>query len=327
MNESRANGWNPQIGLAHPTAGTAGSGGCSVLAKKGTGIAPAQASTFPDGSQHRLELTHVNAVLKGGLHCLSNYLIDGEGLSPSNMTRLEHAAVALNLCHGPWVMAGDFNIEPGDIARSGFLQMVDGVLFHTNSPTCGNNTRDYFIVHRSLAHAVIGIQRVDGVGLHPHSPVRLILRGDSRRFAVRQLVRPPKVAATLPHGPPVQPPSYASIIANLTRIEPHLSSDASALHHTEVINGATTERFTNIPDEFSNIPGTDLKFKPCRFKWAPAIPQVAKPWVGATALSSTWRGLASRANETARLLTPAPASPFDRPSSHCISRKSRSHIC
>ena len=114
-------------------------------------------------------------------------------------------------------MAGDFNIEPGDIARSGFLQMVDGVLFHTNSATCGNNTRDYFIVHRSLAHAVVGIQRVDGVGLHPHSPVSLTLRGDSRRFAVRQLVRPPKVTATLPHGPPIKPPSYDTITSDLAK--------------------------------------------------------------------------------------------------------------
>ena len=118
-----------------------------MLGKKGTGIAPAVASTFPDGSQHRLELTHVNACLRGGLHCLSTYLIEGEGVSPSNMTLLENAAVALNLCQGPWVMAGDFNIEPGDIARSGFLQMVDGVLFHANSATCCNNMRDYFIVH------------------------------------------------------------------------------------------------------------------------------------------------------------------------------------
>ena len=72
-----------------------------MLAKKGTGIAPASNLSFPDGCQHRLEPTHVNAVLRGGLHCLSTYCIDGDGLGPSSMAILESAAVALNLLTGP----------------------------------------------------------------------------------------------------------------------------------------------------------------------------------------------------------------------------------
>ena len=138
-------------------------------------------------------------------------------------------------------MAGDFNVDPADIARSGFLQMVGGVLFHTNSATCGPNTRDFFIVHKSLAHAVVGIQRVDGVGLHPHRPVRLILRGDSRRFAVRQLVRPAKVPGTMPMGPPSKPPCYENIIETLANVEPISISNGDTVVDTSVIDNAANE--------------------------------------------------------------------------------------
>ena len=55
------------------------------------------------------------------------------------------------------------------------------------------------------------MQRVDGVGVHPHHPARLILRGDARRFAVRKICRAPKAHAILQHGPTLQAPSYETV--------------------------------------------------------------------------------------------------------------------
>ena len=60
------------------------------------------------------------------------------------------------------------------------------------------------------------MQRMDDVGLHPHAPCRLLLRGDARRHAVRKLHRAPKVPATLPHGPAPRPPSYQGVVDKCT---------------------------------------------------------------------------------------------------------------
>ena len=150
-----------------------------MLTRAGTGISPLSGHTFPDLVEHRLQLALVNAVSKSALFCLSAYLIDGDGLGDANKTILEHAAVALNVLKAPWVMAGDWHLSQEQVAASGLLQMVDGVLFQPSSPTCHHNTFDFFVVHRSIAHAVVGVQRIDGEGVKPHHPVRLVLRGDA----------------------------------------------------------------------------------------------------------------------------------------------------
>ena len=99
------------------------------------------------------------------------------------------------------VLCGDWNLSPEVIAESGFLQMVGGTLFAPAHDTCNDSKYDYFVVSKSFAFAVVGTQRVDGVTMNPHRPVRLLLRGDARRFAVRKILRPTKVKANLPYGP------------------------------------------------------------------------------------------------------------------------------
>ena len=81
----------------------------------------------------------------------------------------------------------------------------------TTSPTCHQSTYDYFVVSDSLAHAVVGVQRVEDAGLSPHYPTRLLLRGDARRLVVRRLARPSKVPGVIPSGPQLPPPSYDQV--------------------------------------------------------------------------------------------------------------------
>ncbi len=96
------------------------------------------------------------------------------------------------------------------------------VIFATELATCNDSTYDYFVVHRSLAPSVVGVQRLQDGGMNPHWPSRLIMRGNGRRHAVRKLVRAPKVEPILPKGPPQQPPSYQQVI--------DLAADSSSLN-------------------------------------------------------------------------------------------------
>ena len=77
---------------------------------------------------------------------------------------------------------------------SGFLAIVGGLLIAPSNPTCNDNTYDYYVISKTLNRAVVGVQRVDGIGMNPHRPACLLLRGGARRFAVR----PARVPAKLP---------------------------------------------------------------------------------------------------------------------------------
>ena len=98
-------GWNPTFNLAHPTLGTGGSAGCAVLTKHGIGIAKAGPKSLSEFAEHRVAISWVNAVAKGGVHFISIYLIDTVGLNAANKLILEEVTVAVKSIKGPWVIA------------------------------------------------------------------------------------------------------------------------------------------------------------------------------------------------------------------------------
>ena len=172
----------------------------------------------------------------------------------------------LSTLKSPWIVAGDWNISPQTLIDSDWPNIVNGVVFATALATCNDNTYDFFVVQRSLVHAVVGVQRLEDGGLSPHWPSRLILRGDAKRFAIRKLVRPPKVTGILPHGPAWIEPSYSTVL--------------EAAVHDKRIDEATVAWYTIARQEWSNLAGIDLAYKAARFKWAPAFAGTAIPWAG-----------------------------------------------
>ena len=86
---ARKLGWNPVLNLALPTLGTMGSAGCGVLGKIGTGITWAPHRSIDNICEHRVLVTWVAAVFKGGVHVISVYLIDIVGVKESNKAILD----------------------------------------------------------------------------------------------------------------------------------------------------------------------------------------------------------------------------------------------
>ena len=117
------------------------------------------------------------------------------------MAILEAAAVVLRQLRGPWIVGGDWNVEPQAIAAAGFPGLVDGVIFAPSAPTCHQSTYDFFLVSKGLAPAVAGVRRIDDGGFNPHFAARLYVRTDARRALIRELVRPTRVPGILPGGP------------------------------------------------------------------------------------------------------------------------------
>ena len=190
------------------------------------------------------------------------YLKDSEGLSETNKFLLETGAGVVNALRGPWIAMGDWNMSPETLAASKWLEMVNGVIFATELPTCNDNVYDFFVVHRSLADAVAGVQRIQDGGLSPHWVSRLLVRGDAKRAAVRQLVRPAKVEGILPHGPARQCPDYSKV---------------QKLIDSGGFGKAAIDWFKLARTEWSDLASENLAFKRCRFKWASAVCRTAAP--------------------------------------------------
>jgi hypothetical protein len=192
---ARSAGWNPTLSLAHQTCAAKASGGMGIFTRRGMGIHQNTDKVVRDGMRHRIALSWVDGFQRGGLHCGSIWLHDSQGLSEANMSLLEEAAAALRSCKGRWILGGDWNMSPELLRASGWLDMGGGVIYATSLPTCNDNTYDFFVVHRSLTHAVVGVQRIEDGDCNPHWQPRLLLRGDARRLAVRKIVKPHKVEA------------------------------------------------------------------------------------------------------------------------------------
>ena len=114
------------------------------------------------------------------------------------------------------------------------------------------------------------------------------VRGDARRMAVRKLVKPAKVAASLPFGPQRPSPNYSAML-RLAAEEGSL--DASMLEWL---------RLSRL--EWNDLSRELSKFQPARFIWTSASGKRARQWVGASNVSVMCRGLARRAQDAARVL-------------------------
>ena len=170
-------------------------------------------------------------------------------------------------------------MNPTTLAASRWLEMVDGVIFAPQLPTCHDNVYDYFVVHKSLAIAVVGVLRVLDGFLSPHWVSRLLIRGDARRFAIRSLQRPAPVRGSLPFGPPNKPPDYCEVGTSVAGGD---------------LQQATVQWLTAARGEWSDLTSADLAFAEHRFKWTTAIIKKASPWQSASDVSALWRALAGR---------------------------------
>ena len=153
----------------------------------------------------RFQLQKVGAVCRGGMHLGSLYLRDMIGPSdPRNLEILGVVAQKLKVIAGPWIIGGDFNTSPEELAATGFLQLASGTVHCAQDPTCGSKVYDYFIVSNCLSPFVFAVHAIVDGTFSPHCPVRLLLRALPRFMRTRQLVAPRGFAAALPMGPPTQ---------------------------------------------------------------------------------------------------------------------------
>ena len=133
------------------------SGGCLVMTSSGLGV-EAHTSIVNEQYAHRILFSWVGALIPGGVHVGSIWLKDGEGLSETNKSIMEQITIAIAQLRGPWILGGDFNMNPKVISDSGWLDTIGGIIVAPLLPTCNQSTYDFFIVDKRLSKFILGIQ-------------------------------------------------------------------------------------------------------------------------------------------------------------------------
>ena len=99
-----------------PTAWTTDSGkapaGVGLLTRRPIALT-AHDEAIPSEYRQRIVAGWVGGVVKGGIHVISTYLFNSEGLTDRNRAILAAIAALIRTLRGPWVLAGDFAYRLG----------------------------------------------------------------------------------------------------------------------------------------------------------------------------------------------------------------------
>ncbi|CAK0878797.1 unnamed protein product [Prorocentrum cordatum] len=144
---------------------------------------------------HRVLRRVVNIGDGLAIDLMSVYLRDGEGMSEANADILWDVASQLRVAARPWILAGDFNMDPLQVAA--WAATAGGLVLHTGAATCragALNELDFAIISDELQQFVFSHGPVVEAPIGPRSPVLLGVRGLHADATVQQLHR----AARLP---------------------------------------------------------------------------------------------------------------------------------
>ncbi|CAK0885457.1 unnamed protein product, partial [Prorocentrum cordatum] len=104
---------------------------------------------------HRVLRRVVNIGDGLAIDLMSIYLRDGEGMSEANADILWEVASQLRVAARPWMLAGDFNMDPLQVAA--WAATAGGLALHTGAPTCragALNELDYAVISDELQQFV-----------------------------------------------------------------------------------------------------------------------------------------------------------------------------
>ena len=158
----------------------------------------------------------------------------------------------------------------------------------TDEPTCNSNKFDFFVISEELeaAEAAVGVVRLTDGGFNPHSPVRLLLRGDGRRKMVRELKRPTKIPGLLPPGPMADTNAWEELAAS----QDSISDKVAAWYKNARVS---------LRSLMTGSKNNGIEEAVCC--WKPAIGEKARIEPGSSWRSDTWRVMAKRFTEIMHL--------------------------
>ena len=148
----------------------------------------------------------VQGVLRGGVLLVSIYLWHTEGLTDRNRALLDMAGAVISEFGGPWLLAGDFNMEPGALAAEAadWLHRIGGKVVAPTAATCrsanGVRTIDFGVIEARIAAAVHSVSVENDFPASPHIAVRFRLRCTASLDDAYLVKRPKRFSHDVPIG-------------------------------------------------------------------------------------------------------------------------------
>ena len=167
---ARKNKWSLAAEVTIATSAGSTSAGVGVATRSHLGSARAVGCCVADCAPGRFASKWVGMACKGGIHVMSIYLATGFGINHANRDILDAVAQHLASLRGPWVIGGDWNVEPAMLEASSWLGLAGGAVVAPAASTCGERVYDFFVVSKSVLPAVIGGRRMPSRAAHAHPP-------------------------------------------------------------------------------------------------------------------------------------------------------------
>ena len=130
----------------------------------------------PDEVPARMVAGLVNAIVPGGLVVVSLYLKDGLKATGCNLEFLHILGAFLAKCGRPWIVAGDWNLNPAELRACGWLSQVSGDIVAPAGITCTSgdgDILDFYVVSAGLSSRCSAREAWTAAPSSPHSPVWL----------------------------------------------------------------------------------------------------------------------------------------------------------
>ena len=204
--------------------------GTAVAVRSHIGVARARNLPYdasPSDSPGRIATVWADGILRGGVLLISVYLWHSEGLTERNWGILRRAAEAAKKFGGPFVIAGDFNMEPEKMReQEQYLRHLGAKVVAPSSTTCtnsgGGSSIDYFLVDERIAAGVVGVDVDLNLESSPHHAVVLRLATTAPQQERIEIKKAKAFPARRPEAP-ARPPDLskiASLQEQLDSVEP-----------------------------------------------------------------------------------------------------------
>jgi len=188
------------------------SGGVAIFARTYIGLS----KTFEDEPEVISEARAISAKISapglGTVVVYSLYLVTGVGLNIDNVNILEKLAEHKRRHNLAWIAGADWNLEPGDLLKSGIADVLEAKPLVPLTETCISpacvRTLDYFLVSRDLGQGMTIPVTDESAETRPHRPVATNVEA-KLKSATKTVF---KAAKSLPFdpiiGPIKEPPKY-----------------------------------------------------------------------------------------------------------------------
>ncbi len=289
----RRHKWNALLTEAEAGPNGGASAGVAVLARDHLGL-----SLPPVGSEEvvpaRVAAAKVEAPGTRPFVAVAAYLHDGEGMSRRNLELLRSIGNFIS-AQGesvPFMIGGDFQTTPREIANTGFAQEMKAVLVASGAPagTCRNGRTarelDYFYVSAGMACGINTIEAIEGTGLRTHLPVAVTFK--PCLAAIRALVvrKPPALSTERIVGPLRAAADWDTLEHDARQLMQHATDEAHDVDDLQARLGALYTRWADEAEaelveavqDGHLIPKRHLRGRALVLVWRSILPERPPAW-------------------------------------------------